>query len=93
MHSKIVFLLITLALAAALVFVFTGNAAAQADDQVTGDTSKLKGKDKDLATKRTVNDSLSNRKLGGEEATGPTKLQMGLGVGSIFVMLAVTKWL
>ena len=46
-----------------------------------------------MAQKRTVNDSLSDRKLGGEEATGPTKLQMGLGVGSIFVMLAVTKWL
>ncbi len=29
----------------------------------------------------------------GEEAEGPTKLKMTVGVGSIFVMIAGVKWL
>lgn len=95
MTSKTVMLICVALLAVALVFAFTDTAAAQADDQVTGDTANLKSTDNDLSQKRTVNDSLANRKLGGEEAEegGPTRLQMGIGLGSCVVMIAVVKWL
>lgn len=96
MTSKTIMMVCAVMLAVALVFAFADTAAAQADDQITGDTSELKSKDKELSQKRTVNDSLSNRKLGGEEAEeggGPTRLQMGIGIGSCFVMIAVVKWL
>ncbi len=93
MSHKALLITMTILIAIGLALAFSGDAAAQADDQVTGDTKELKSTDKDLAQKKTVDDSLSNRKLGGDEAEGPTRFQMGLGVGSCFVMIAVVKWL
>lgn len=93
MSSKMILAVVAVMVALAMVFAFADTAAAQADDQVTGDTDGLKGKDRDLSQKRTVDDSLANRKLGGEESEGPTKFQMGLGLGSCVVMVIVLKWL
>lgn len=97
MNSKTIMLVAAVMLAVALMFAFADTAAAQADDQVTGDTDELKSTDNNLSQKRGINQSLANRPLGGEdeegEAKGPTKFQMGLGFGSCIVMIIVVKWL
>lgn len=49
------------------------------------------GFDKDIATKKGVSESLGNKKF--DEKKLPSKFKMGVGVGSIFVMIAVVKWL
>jgi hypothetical protein len=46
--------------------------------------------DKDLATKQGL-DSLATKQF--DKNKLPGKLEMGLAVGSIFVMIAVVKWL
>lgn len=56
------------------------------------DTKKSKNSDKRIANKKGVDNSLANKKDGGVN-DGPSKLQMGIGVASIFVMIAVVKWL
>lgn len=83
-------LLASLALIALLCFsvgIFVDLAYAQ-------DSKGAKISDKRVAEKRGVASSLAQRKKGEEEISkGPSKLQMGIGVGSIFVMIAVVKWL
>ncbi len=49
------------------------------------------GADKNIAQKRGLGALQTSKPE--EEADGPSKLQMGIGVGSIFVMIAVMKWL
>ncbi|MFP4502379.1 MAG: hypothetical protein ACLFTT_15365 [Candidatus Hydrogenedentota bacterium] len=67
-----------LCLLLALAFgVLTGEASAQSADQ---DISSPEGMDA-LATKEFDEDKL------------PGKLEIGLAIGSIFVMIAVVKWL
>ena len=69
----------------ALLVLVAGEAAAQ--DRSTSDL------DKGLSQKRGVSDSLASGKIGPDESKGPNKLQVFLGVGSIFVMIAVVKWI
>ena len=47
--------------------------------------------DKELSTRRGLD--VLEEQPGEEKSEGPTKLQMGLGIASIFVMIAVVKWL
>jgi hypothetical protein len=59
-----------------------------------GGTSDL---DKELSSRHGLKGSLATSKSKGkgteeEEKKGPTKFQMFLGVASIFVMIAVVKW-
>ena len=49
------------------------------------------GMDKELAGKRGVSDSLASPEKKDDDKS-PSKLQMFLGVASIFVMIAVVKW-
>lgn len=50
--------------------------------------------DKNLASRQGIKGSLqTNAKKDEGDSKGPTKLQMAVGVGSIFVMIAVVKWL
>ncbi len=56
---------------------------AGADETASGD--------KELSTRRGL-DVLEDQP-GEEKSDGATTLQMGLGVASIFVMIAVVKWL
>ncbi len=46
--------------------------------------------DKDLAGRTGISGSLATTKK--DDTKGATKLQMAVGVGSIFVMIAVVKW-
>ncbi len=56
------------------------------------DNKAAKTTDKKLANKRGVEDSLAKGKKDGEKS-GPSSIQMAIGVGSTFVMIAVMKWL
>ncbi|MEK7794897.1 MAG: hypothetical protein AAB353_10220 [Candidatus Hydrogenedentota bacterium] len=56
------------------------------------DKKTTKGTDKKLANKKGVSNSLAKKK-DDDGTEGPSKLKMGIGVGSIFVMIAVVKWL
>ncbi len=71
--------------------VFTSAANAQAMTN-GGDTKAQGTSDDNLAGKKTIGDSLSTREKE-EEVRGPTRFQMGVGVGSTFVMYIVVKWL
>jgi hypothetical protein len=62
--------------------LFVGQVRAQ------DDTASL---DQELGQRRGISGSLAPVKKG--EGGGPTTLQMAVGVGSIFVMIAVVKWL
>ena len=77
--------LVVAVLAAAMLAVVLEEAHAAG-----GGTSNL---DKGMAEKRGIAGSLASGSKDEDEETGPTKLQMALGVGSIFVMIAVVKWL
>lgn len=55
------------------------------------DTKATKTVDKNIANKRGVADSLA--KGDKEGSKGATPVQMAIGFGSIFVMIAVLKWL
>jgi len=48
--------------------------------------------DRELGQRRGVSGALASTKKE-DEGKGPTKFQMFLGLGSIFVMIAVVKWL
>ena len=61
--------------------------AAIADAQ---DSSGAKTSDKKVAQRSGVSGALAEDK---DDADGPSKLQMGVGVGSIFVMIGVMKYL
>ncbi len=70
--------------------VFADIAQAQAKDT----KNAAKKVDKDLASRKGVSGSLAKGKKGEEDKpTKATPVQMGIGVGSIFVMIAVLKWL
>ena len=56
------------------------------------DTKNTKGSDQRIANKKGVSNSLA-KKNEDDAKDGPSKLKMGIGVGSIFVMIAVVKWL
>ena len=50
--------------------------------------------DKNLASRQGVGGALQTNATEDEgDSKGPSKLQMAVGVGSIFVMIAVVKWL
>jgi hypothetical protein len=49
--------------------------------------------DKNLAKKQGVKGALAKGKKEEEKAKPATPVQMAIGVGSIFVMIAVVKWL
>lgn len=69
------------------VALFTGEASAQ-------DSSSTKKMDQGKAQKRGVSGALETRGDDDEEDDGrPSKLQMGVGIGSFFVMFAVMKYL
>lgn len=73
-----VFLCAGLALGAALC---AGDAEAQ----------KVGGKDKEIASKKGVAESLGNKDF--DEAKLPGTLEVGLALGSIVAMVAAIKWL
>lgn len=83
MQWKKVAALVTLSVVAALALtLFVGQARAQ------DDTASL---DQELGQRRGISGSLAPVKKG--EGEGPTTVQMVIGIGSIFVMIAVVKWL
>ena len=69
--------------------VFVDMAQAQAKDT----KNAAKKVDKDLAKRKGVSGSLAKGKKGEELPDKATPTQMAIGVGSIFVMIAVLKWL
>ena len=64
--------------------------AAIADAQ---DSSGAKASDKKVAQKRGVSGALASSDDKDDDGTGPSRLQMGVGLGSIFVMIGVMKYL
>jgi len=69
--------------------IFADIAQAQAKDP----KNAAKSVDKDLAKRKGVSGSLAKGKKDEEKPKKATPVQMGIGVGSIFVMIAVLKWL
>ena len=70
------------------LIIFTTDAAAQPDSQ------NSKNLDKSQASKRGVSGALTTSGSNKDDNSGsPSKLQMGVGFGSIFVMLAVMRYL
>lgn len=59
------------------------------------DSSSSKAIDKDLATKKGVSNSLASGKKDKDKdgAAGPSKVQMGVGIGSCVVAFVVMKYL
>lgn len=82
-------ILVLIALAIALSLVLTLALPEEAHAQKDGKADKTH--DKKQAGKRSVGDSLAEGREA--EGEGPTKLQMGLGIGSFIVMIIVVKWL
>ena len=71
------------------MFLFTTDAAAQSSD-----TDNSKNLDKTQAQKQGVSGALATRPGETEkDPTSPSRLQMGVGIGSVIVMFAVMKWL
>ncbi|MDQ1258160.1 MAG: hypothetical protein QG656_2769 [Candidatus Hydrogenedentes bacterium] len=63
-------------------------------DQAWAEKDGTSNLDKDMATKRGVSDSLASTEDKGDgKPTGASVPQMMIGIGSIFVMIAVVKWL
>jgi hypothetical protein len=60
-------------------------------DTASAQESVNKSADKTIATKKGVAQSLGSKEI--EENKLPGKLEVGLGVGSCVVMVAVMKWL
>ena len=73
----------------ALMFCFFGLTMEAAHAQ---DNAATKSVDKNIANRRGVSDSLAKPKKG-EKGDGPTTTQKAIGIGSIFVMIIVMKWL
>jgi len=76
----------------ALCVLMTLVLGISSDTALAQDNAKSKNVDKSVATRKGVKGSLADGKKD-EEAEGPSKTQMAIGVGSIFVMIAVMKWL
>ena len=55
------------------------------------DSKGAKISDKKVATRTGVGGALADGPA--DTSDGPSAIQMGIGVGSIFVMIAVVKWL
>ncbi len=72
----------------AVVAVFTGLTMETAHAQ---DSKATRTVDKNVANRRGVSDSLAKKKE--DDGSGATKTQMAIGIGSIFVMIIVMKWL
>ncbi|PCJ65038.1 MAG: hypothetical protein COA73_03155 [Candidatus Hydrogenedentota bacterium] len=85
MNSKIIMAVVLCVMLCVAMGAMSTEAFAQ-------DSNATKAVDKDLANKRGISASLASG-ADDEESDGPTKMQMGLGVGSIFVMIIVVKWL
>lgn len=49
--------------------------------------------DKKVSQRRGISGSLASGDDDDDDGDGPNAVQMGFGVGSIFVMIAVVKWL
>jgi hypothetical protein len=63
-------------------------------DQAWAQNDSTSNLDKNMATKHGVSDSLASTEDKGDgKPTGASIPQMMIGVGSIFVMIAVVKWL
>ncbi len=57
------------------------------------DSKAAKSSDKTVAQKRGVSQSLASTDDDDDDGIGPNKLQMGVGIGSCFVMYGVMKYL
>jgi hypothetical protein len=77
--AKITFLLLILVLTLAVMV-----------DRTEAQTKDTTGGDKDLASKKGLAALGGTKKA--DASKKPSKLQMSLGVASIFVMIAVVKW-
>ncbi len=76
--------------AALALCLFAGFATATFVDVASAAEKKsTKAMDKNKATKRGVKGALAESK----DKEGPSSLQIGVGVGSVFVAYAVVKWL
>ena len=84
--KKLVALCGLLLIACLMITVFVGLADA-------ADNAATKKSDKKISQKRGVAGALASSDDDEDKGEGPTKLQMGVGLGSIAVMYAVTKWL
>jgi len=86
MNKKVLLIVMAMCLAlCCLAIVGTDTAYAQED---------TKEGDKNLASKQGLGALESDPKSKKEdEGKGPNKVQMAVGVGSLFVMIAVMKWL
>jgi hypothetical protein len=85
MYGKILFAIVLCLVLCVAIGAMTTDAHAQ-------DSKQTKSFDKGAAGKKGVGASLASGD-GEDDGEGPSKLQMGLGVGSIFVMIIVVKWL
>ena len=88
MDAKRIFALCALLLIFCLAM---GTFVELADAQQTG--KKTQGLDKKLATKRGISDSLASGKDDEDTGDGPSRLQIGVGLGSFVVAYIVVKWL
>lgn len=70
--------------------LFADVAHAQAAKETKNAAKKV---DKSLASKKGVSGALANGKKEDEKPEAATPVQMAIGIGSIFVMIAVVKWL
>lgn len=88
MQARQFLVLIALAIALSLVLTLAlpDDAHAQAEDGKADKTH-----DKKQATKKGVSGALADGR--DAEGEGPSKLQMGIGIGSFIVMIIVVKWL
>ena len=83
-------------IACLMIGAITPDAYAQNNQNNIGDSDASRSVDKDRATKTGVGGALadgSEDALIGGEGDGPSRLQMGLGLGSCVVMVMVVKWL
>jgi len=78
-----------------IVFCFAFGVLSDTAAYAQNDSDSTKAIDKDRATKKGVSNSLASGNPNEEEGegAGPTKVQMGLGFGSLVVMYIVVKWL
>lgn len=88
MNKKTVGMIVVLTLVLCLSL---GLLASQASAQ---DSDGAKTSDKKLATKGdSASDALADGKDDDEDRDGPTNIQMGLGFGSVIVMIMAVKYL
>jgi hypothetical protein len=86
------FLLLLVVVAVVLCLVATP-VQAQKSGGLGGRNADALGGDKAIGTKKGMDVLNSDKKDDKDKGKKATKLQMMVGVGSIFVMIAVVKWL